>query len=62
MISWEESESASFCFIIALAKVHPLFFSFRPCYALAYGVHLSFIFEGFSVLSEAFRSTCHATQ
>jgi len=27
MIGWEEGESARFCFIIALAKVHPLFFS-----------------------------------
>jgi len=41
MINWEESESASFCFITALAKVHPLFFSFRLCYALSYGVYLS---------------------
>ena len=41
MISWEESESARFCFIITLAKVHPRFFSFRPCYVLACGVYLS---------------------
>ena len=41
MMSWEESESPGFCFIIASAKVHPLFFSFRLCCALTYGIYLS---------------------
>jgi len=41
MMNWEESESPGFCFIITSAKVHPLFFSFRLCCTLAYGVYLS---------------------
>jgi len=63
MIGWGEGESACFCFIIALAKGHPLFFlSFRLCYAPAYGLYISIvILEGSGVFSEALRSVGHAT-
>ena len=55
-------ESARFCFIIALAKGFTFFFSFRLCYAPAYGLYISIvILEGSGVFSEALRSAGHAT-
>jgi hypothetical protein len=61
MMGWEGGETTGYCFIIALAKVHPLFFfSFRLCQALAFCSMSIAIFEGYRVLSDALRSTGHA--
>jgi hypothetical protein len=60
-MGWE-GETTGCCSIIALAKVHPLFFfSFRLCYALAFCSMSIVIPEGCRMLSDALRSTGHAT-
>jgi len=42
MMGWEERKGAGFCFYHRLANMHPpFFFSFRLCYALAFGVYLT---------------------
>jgi len=61
MIAWEEGESTRFCFIIALAKVHPWYFFPPSGSATRSPMAFIVILEGPGVLSEALRSSGHAT-